>query len=116
LSGAMSFSSAKAMARHHASIAGYETMILDLSDVHSVDFTTCRALDDIALDTVSAGREILLAGASDEIYDILVKQEVIDHFRSRNVFKTRHEALLHVQSELKLLKDDDIASAAPGAA
>jgi len=114
LSGAMSFSSAKSMARQHASLVGYETMILDLSDVSSIDFTTSRALDDIALDTVNAGREILLAGASESVHAILVKQGVIDHFQSRNVFETRHDALLHIQSELKLAKEDDLIAAEHG--
>ncbi|VAW61248.1 Sulfate permease [hydrothermal vent metagenome] len=97
LSGAMSFSSAKAMLRQHASIAGYEIMILDLSDVPSIDFTTSRALDDIAIDTINSNREILLAGTSKAVYDTLSKQGVISHFNTENIFKNRIDALLHVR-------------------
>jgi len=96
LSGAMSFSSAKAMLRQHASIAGYDIMILDLSDVPSIDFTTSRALDDIAIDTIASNREIILAGTNEAVYNTLSKQGVISHFDAKNIFKSRIDALLHV--------------------
>ena len=44
LSGPMSFSSAKAMVRRHAGTAGYEAMLLDLTSVPSLDFTSARAI------------------------------------------------------------------------
>ncbi len=105
LDGAMSFSSAKAMVRQHSSVTGYDTMILDLSDVPSIDFTTSRALDDIALDTVSDGREILLAGTNKCVYDVLVKQGVIGHFKPKNIFQSRTDALMHIKESLKAGKD-----------
>lgn len=101
LSGPMSFSSAKAMVRRHASIAGYEIMILDLSDVPSIDFTTSRALEDIAVDTITADRSILMVGAKQEVRDMMTKLGVIAHFESSKIFKYRRDALLHARNFLQ---------------
>lgn len=95
LSGPMSFSSAKAMVRRHASIAGYEIMILDLTEVPSVDFTTSRALEDIAVDTIESKRTILLVSASKTVYEMLAKQGVTAKFSKDEIFKQRGDALAY---------------------
>ncbi len=51
LSGPMSCSFAKVMSRRHAALKGYEVMILDLSEVPMIDFTTAGAIEDILTDT-----------------------------------------------------------------
>lgn len=71
LSGPMSFSSAKAMVRRHAGTAGYEAMLLDLTSVPSIEFTTARAIEDIVIDTKSAGRHIFLVGACPAVCEVL---------------------------------------------
>jgi SulP family sulfate permease len=71
LSGPMSFSSAKAMVRRHAGTAGYQAMLLDLTSVPSIDFTTARAIEDIVVDTKSAGRHIFLVGACPAVCEVL---------------------------------------------
>ena len=100
LSGPMSFSSAKAMVRRHASTAGYEIMILDLSEVPSIDFTTSRALEDMLVDTIAAGRRIFLAGARKQVCEMLEKQGVTAHFKPGKMYKNRMDALLHARTLL----------------
>ena len=100
LNGPMSFSSAKSMVRRHAEIAGYKVMLLDLTDVPVIDFTTSRALEDIVIDTLSAGRRILLVGAQGCVCDLLEKQGVIAYFESEKIYQTRLEALLHARELL----------------
>ena len=94
MSGPMSFSSAKAIVRRHAAIMDYKIMVLDLSDVPSIDFTTSRALEDIVTDTVSANRHIILVGGNNNVCDMLLKQGVLEHIDSNNMFKDRIDALL----------------------
>jgi SulP family sulfate permease len=101
--GPMSFSSAKAMVRRHAGIADYKVMLLDLSDVPTIDFTTSRALEDIAVDTKNAGRTIFLVGACKSVYNMLEQQEVLKHFDSNNLYQVRLDALLHAQ---RILNDE----------
>ena len=99
--GPMSFSSAKSLTKRHAMISGYRVMLLDLSDVPSIDFTTTRALEDIIIDTINAGQHILLVGTCDSVYDMLRKQGVLEYIDADNVHQQRIEALLHAQSLLK---------------
>ncbi len=100
MSGPMSFSSAKAIVRRHAAIMDYKIMVLDLSDVPSIDFTTSRALEDIIIDTISANRHIILVGGNKEVCDMLLKQGVLEHIDSNNMFKDRIDALLLAQTIL----------------
>lgn len=76
-SGPMSFSSAKGMARRLASFDEYDALILDLSDVPVVDFTTCRALEDIIHDAQDAGRHAFLAGPQAQVTAMLNKLGII---------------------------------------
>jgi SulP family sulfate permease len=98
LSGPMSFSSAKSMVRRHAGIAGYEVMLLDLTSVPSIDFTSGRAIEDIIIDTKSAGREIFLVGARPAVCNTLEKQKILRHFDTGHLYQSRLDALLHAQS------------------
>jgi len=75
-------------------------MVLDLSDVPSIDFTTSRALEDIVTDTISANRHIILVGGNKDVCDMLLKQGVLEHIDSSNMFKDRIDALLLAQTIL----------------
>lgn len=100
LSGPMSFSSAKAMVRRHASTAGYQIMLLDLTEVPSIDFTTARALEDIIMDTINAGRDIFLVGARPEVCQMLKDQQVLRHIDAGNMYLQRLDALHHASNIL----------------
>ncbi len=93
LSGPMSFSSAKAMSRRHAALDGYELMILDLSEVPMIDFTTARAIEDILTDTRNAGRRVLLVGARPSVREMLEKQGVLRLVDPENRYERRIDAL-----------------------
>jgi SulP family sulfate permease len=98
LSGPMSFSSAKAMVRRHASTAGYEVMLLDLTSVSAIDFTTARAIEDIIVDTKSVGRDIFLVGARPSVCEVLEKQQILKHFNTGHMYQSRLDALYHAKS------------------
>jgi SulP family sulfate permease len=100
MSGPMSFSSAKAIVRRHAAIMDYKIMVLDLSDVPSIDFTTSRALEDIITDTLSANRHMILVGGNKEVCDMLLNQGVLKLIDNNHMFKDRINALLLAQTIL----------------
>jgi SulP family sulfate permease len=100
LSGPMSFSSAKAMVRRHAGTAGYEVMLLDLTSVSIIDFTTARAIEDIIVDTKSVGRDIFLVGARPPVCDVLEKQQILKHFNTGHMYQSRLDALHHAMKVL----------------
>lgn len=99
--GAMSFSSAKSLVRRHSMVTDYQVMILDLSDVPNIDFTTSRALEDIISDTINDGQQIILVGACSDVYKMLENQNVINCLNTDNIFQNRIDALIHAQSLLK---------------
>ena len=100
--GPMSFSSAKAIVRRHSNSIGHRIMLLDLSDVPNIDYTTSRALEDIIQDTLESGKQILLVGACKQVCDMLTTQGVTEHFDTGTMFQIRLDALLHAQNLLKI--------------
>lgn len=101
ISGPMSFSAAKGMARHHASIQDYDIMLLDMSDVPLIDFTSAKAIEDIIIDTQAAGRHVFLVGARQNVSDMLHKQHMLRHLDPGHMYKERVDALLHASRLLK---------------
>lgn len=95
ISGPMSFSAAKGMARHHASIQDYDIMLLDLSDVPMIDFTSAKALEDIIIDTKTVGRQVFLVGARQRVYDVLKRQKILRHLETGQIYHNRIDALQH---------------------
>lgn len=98
--GAMSFSSAKALVRRHSTIADYQVMLLDLSDVPNIDFTTSRALEDIIVDTIDAGHHIFLVGACNDVCEMLKQQGVLNYIDAGHMYQRRIDALLHAKNLL----------------
>ena len=107
LSGPMSFSSAKAMVRIHAGAAGYDIMVLDLTDVPSIDFSFSRALEDIIVDSLNTGIRIFLAGASGEVQQKLHRFAITNHIKPGKIYQNRLDALLHAQRLMDELKTEN---------
>ncbi len=78
ISGPMGFAAAKGMAKRLVGFDGYDALVIDLSDVPQIDFTSILAVDDIIHDARDNGREAYLVGCNDQICDILIKQDVIN--------------------------------------
>lgn len=93
LEGPMSFSAAKGMARRLASFDQYRALILDLSHVPQVDFTSSRALDDMIHDAQDRGREAFLVGARPAVRTFLEKQGVLRNLKDGHCLQERLETL-----------------------
>ncbi len=100
MSGPMSFSSAKSLVRNHSMVTDYQIMLLDLSDVPCIDFTTSRALEDIITDTINAGQHIILVGACKGVHKMLEQQDVLKYLDANKIFQQRIDALLYAQKLL----------------
>jgi SulP family sulfate permease len=104
LSGPMSFSSAKAMVRMHAGIQDYQVMLLDLTEVPMVDFTSSKALEDIIIDTLSEGNQIYLVGVQQEVHRLLSKLGVIARLPDDRIYPLRIDAL---RDAMKFIRQSD---------
>lgn len=101
LSGPISFSSAKAMVRRHSAVVDYDYMVLDLSEVPSIDFTVALALEDIIRETQGSGRRIFLTGACEPVYKMLQQQKILQSLEEGSIYKNRQDALLKIRELLK---------------
>lgn len=101
MSGPMSFSSAKSLVRRHSMVTNYKVMILDLSDVPCIDYTTSKALEDIIIDTINAGKNTLLVGTCDGVGNMLKLQGVLNRLAADNIYQQRVDALLYAQKLLQ---------------
>ncbi|MCA0934850.1 SulP family inorganic anion transporter [Vibrio alginolyticus] len=93
LSGPMIFSVSKAISRQHSSIADYEAMILDLTDVPMIDVTVGLALENAIKDALDTNCEVYLLCPNQRTREQLEKFHVIDLVSDDNIYGFRYEAL-----------------------
>ena len=93
ISGPMSFGAAKGMARRLASFDEYDILILDLTNVPQIDFTSTRAIDDMLHDAWDSGREAYLVGCNDSVRKMLKKQGVFGKINDEHIKSKRVNAL-----------------------
>ncbi len=104
LSGPISFGAAKGMTRELSGIEEYKIMLLDMSDVHMIDTTSCKAIEDIIHDQLATGREIYLIGFDDDVYDVLYRMDVLRPLDKSHVVWSRIEALRAARLKLQAEK------------
>ncbi|VAW91599.1 Sulfate permease [hydrothermal vent metagenome] len=102
IGGALSFGAAKGMMRCLNDCASYELLIIDLSSVPQVDYSSSRALFDI-IDTAQAEkRHVILVGVQKKVYPFMEKQGVLKLVGSHFVYSNREEALNDAAKKLGL--------------
>ncbi|MCK5334512.1 MAG: SulP family inorganic anion transporter [Gammaproteobacteria bacterium] len=101
VSGPMSFSAAKSMVKRVASVDNYEALVLDLSDVPIIDFTSSIAIEDIILDAQDAGHHIFISGAKDSVLEVLTQQGIMNLLLDGHQYEKRSDALRHASELLK---------------
>jgi len=93
ISGPMSFGAAKSMARQLAGFDEYDVLVLDLSDVPQIDFTSARAIDDMLHDAWDSGREAYLVSCNPQVSEMLERQGVLEKLLEERLKASRIEAL-----------------------
>ena len=93
LSGAISFSSAKELVRRASKVDDYGVLVLDLTDVSAIDYTSSRAIEDIIVDALARERAVYLCGLRTKVHNVLDRDRVLRHLPDVNVLKTRAAAL-----------------------
>jgi len=83
----------RASGRTPISGALHALVMLDFSNVTAVDFTSCRAIDNIIHDARDAQRKIYLIGANVKVKLMLSTQGILLGLKSNHILDTRQEAL-----------------------
>lgn len=104
LSGPMIFSVSKAISRQHSSIADYQVMILDLTDVPMIDVTVGLALENAIKDAQEANCEVLLLCPNMQTRQQLERFHVLDLIAEGNCYLFREQALQSALTHAELVK------------
>jgi SulP family sulfate permease len=105
LAGPLSFGAAKSMARRMARFDQYDALVLDMSHVPQVDFTSARALEDMIMDAQGRQRLAYMAGVQAEVQDFLQRQGVLRYLAEGHLHTTRFSALEHAADTLGITQD-----------
>ncbi|MCW8347959.1 SulP family inorganic anion transporter [Vibrio sp. ZSDZ65] len=101
LSGPMIFSVSKAISRQHSSIADYEAMILDLTDVPMIDVTVGLALENAIKDALDAHCQVYLLCPNAQTQQQLEKFHILDLVPNTNMYPSRELALSAASNQLE---------------
>ncbi len=79
LSGPMIFGVAQAIARESAAMdSNAEVLIIDVAEISMLGTTVALALENVIRDARGAGKTVIVAGSSDEVYRRLVRLDVLE--------------------------------------
>lgn len=107
LRGPLSFGAAKGMIRRLAAFREYDALVLDLSDITAVDFTSSRAIDDMINDAQAAQRHVFLVGARASLKQYFEKLGILQQVDSDNIYTNRLDALKHAAALLNIATTDE---------
>jgi len=93
LSGAMSFGAANEMMRRIVSVRPVDVLIVDLTDVPSIDGSAALTLEEIIQRAVDADQEVLVVGMQFSVARVLGHLGVLNNVREATRFSTRIEAI-----------------------
>ncbi|MCG8348061.1 MAG: SulP family inorganic anion transporter [Chloroflexales bacterium] len=93
LSGPMIFGVSKAIAREHATMRQYDSIVIDLSNVSLLDDTISLAIENVIKDAVDANRQIFLVSPSEEARQILERLGTFELIPADHMVLERTEAL-----------------------
>jgi SulP family sulfate permease len=93
LSGPMIFGVSKAIAREHATIYRYESIVIDLSDVPLLDDTVSLAIENAIEDAVESQRQVFVVSPSEQARQILERLGVFKLIPADHLTSDRTEAL-----------------------
>ena len=93
LSGAMSFGAANEMMRRIVSVRPVEVLIIDLTDVPSIDGSAALTLEEIIQRAVEVDQEILVVGMQFGVARVLGRLGALDRVREATRFSSRIDAI-----------------------
>lgn len=100
LGGPMSFGAAKGMVQRLSMIEGYELLVLDVSNVTTIDYTTSRAIEDMIVSAQSLNHDTYLVGARGPVKRVLEKERVLRHLPEGRSYSSLIDALRHAAATL----------------
>jgi len=110
MEGPLSFGAAKGMVRRLAKFQQYDALLIDMTHVPLLDFTSCRAIDDMVSDALSVKRHVYLVGLRPNVHAFLQRQRVIQKLERSHIIDNRYDALYAATQALGLKFDNQCES------
>ena len=105
IEGPLSFGAAKGMVRRLANFKQFDALVVDLTDVPVMDFTSCRALDDMISDTLAVNRKVFLVCKRPNLKTFLEKQGILKKLALDSIHDERSTALCAAARSIDLDPD-----------
>ena len=102
IEGPLSFGAAKGMVRRLAAFKHYEALILDLSDVPMIDFTSSRAIEDMIVGAQDAKRQVFLVGTRPKVKRFLKRLKIFQLVEADHIYDNRLDALCHAAKTINI--------------
>ena len=101
ITGPMSFGAAKGTARRLASFDAYDALIIDLSEVPQIDYTSTRAIDDMLHSAWDSGRDAFVVGCRQQVCNMLQKQGITHRISQDELKQSRLESMKTALAHIK---------------
>jgi len=105
IGGPLSFGAAKGMVRRLAAFKAYDALVIDMSSVPMVDYTSSRAIYDMVVDAQAAQRSVYLVGVKPKVKRSLKKQGILELVGKDHLMARRYDALRHAADDIGITKD-----------
>ena len=100
LSGPFSFGAAKDLSKKLTAVHDFKILIMDVTEVPSLDTSMALAIEEIISSNRQFGRIVVLVSPNEEVNKILVSLKVIQLLGEHKLVDTRHEAVLAAKKVL----------------
>lgn len=105
IGGPLSFGAAKGMVRRLAAFKVYDALVIDMSSVPMVDYTSSRAIYDMVTDAQRAERSVYLVGVKPRVKALLKKQGILKLVGDDCLMTRRYDALRRAAKDVAALQD-----------
>lgn len=105
IEGPLSFGAAKGMVRRLANFKQFDALVVDLTDVPAIDYTSCRALDDMISDTLAVNRQVFIVCMRPKLKTFLDNQGIFNKLGTDNIHSQRSTALCAAARSIDLDPD-----------
>jgi SulP family sulfate permease len=105
IEGPLSFGAAKGMVRRLANFKQFDALVVDLTDVPAIDYTSCRALDDMISDTLAVNRQVFIVCMRPKLRTFLDNQGIFKKLGIDNIHSQRSSSLCAAARSIDLDPD-----------
>lgn len=91
--GKMIFGTSRVISRKNSEVEGYQSLIIDMTDVSYLGVSAALALEEAILDMVRAGRSVYISGSCEQCLKRLKNMGILSQLDADNILNNREKAI-----------------------